>query len=334
MAAPPPAAMIFARQYALFYDGVGRQLKAGLPASRALANVLAGPLPDPLRAVVADVQRRVDAGEGVADGLGRHPAVIPRHEARFLQAAEAAGKLPEACAQLADAHRKRHERTVKFAAKLVYPLMILLAAFWIAPVKRAFDGDPLGWLATAGPPTLLALAVLAGGVWIGHAPAAGPYRKRLYEAASGVPKLSGALRQLAIARIGQLMALCFQAGLPADQVLRLVGESTPDRRLAKACLAASAATAKGQDVAGAMDAQKGAFPPMMVTVVRTGEEAGSLDEALGKAAEFWAEDADRAVGMLVAIASGAIMGLTFMYVGWLIVDQWLGIIRGLDRPPE
>lgn len=327
--------LIFARQYALFYDALGRQLKAGLPAERALANLLAGPLAAPLRVVVEDARRRVGGGEGVSEALGQHPLVIPRHEARFLQAAEAAGKLPAACEKLAEGHRASHERTLRLGAKLVYPLMVLLSAIWVMPAKALFDGNMVGYLAITIPPTLLAVAAGAGAVWVGFAPAATALRGQVYALAGQLPWVGGALRQLAIARLGTLMALCFDAGLPADQVLRLAADATPDPRLRKACQAASAATAKGQDIASALEAQKGAFPPMLVQVVRTGEEAGKLDESLAKAAVFWQEDADRAVAILIGIAAGAVMGLTFCYVGWLVVSQWVGLLHQMDQPlPE
>ena len=329
------ADLVFARQYALFYDALGRQLKAGLPAERALANVLAGPLPPALRRVVQDAHRRVGRGIGVAEALGRHPLVIPRHEARFLQAAEAGGKLPAACERLAEGHRATHQRTLRLGSKLVYPLMVLLAALWIMPAKRLFDGELGAFLLTAGPPTLLLAGALFGVVWLFFAPSATATRAQAYALAGRVPGLDGALRRLAIARLGTLMALCFDAGLPADQVLRLASEATPDARLRRACLAAAQAAANGQDVAGAMEAQQGAFPPMMVQVVRTGEEAGKLDESLTKAAEFWREDADRAVAILIGVATGAIMALTFGYVGWLVVNQWLGLLHQMDQPlPE
>lgn len=323
--------LITARHYALFYDALGRQLKAGLPAERALANVLAGPLPDGLRAAVQDAHTRVGKGAGVAEALGRHPLVIPRHEARFLQAAEAAGKLPAACEKLATGHKAAHDRALRLIAKLVYPLMIGLAAIWIMPAKALVDGEPGGYLAATLPPTLLVAATLVFVAWLGFAPAATAMRAQAYAVAMTLPGVGQALRQLAIARLGTLMALCFDAGLPADQVLRLAAEATPDPRLRKACLAAAQATAKGQDVALALETQHGAFPPMLIQVVRTGEEAGKLDESLAKAAEFWHEDADRAVAMLIGLAAGAIMGLTFVYVGWLVVSQWLGLLRQLPE---
>lgn len=321
---------VFARQYAMFYDQLGRQLKAGLAAHVTIANVLNGPLPPALRQVLVDARGRVEVGEGFADALARHPAVIARHEVRFLKAAEAAGKLPAACERLAQEHRTTHERSLRVATKLVYPIIMLLAACVIAPAKVAFDGDTGRYLVIAGTPIVLLLSGVAAGVWVAFSPAAGAYRQAAYAFGMKLPPVAAALRQLALARAGGLMAMCFEAGLPAAQVFTLVADSTPDPRLRKACHGVSAATARGKTIAEAMEGQGKAFPGVMVSVVRTGEESGRLDEALGKAGEFWQEDADRAVDTLIKLTVGGLAALAMTIVAFLILNIGLGLIQQLQ----
>lgn len=323
-------APVFARQYALFYDQLGRQLKAGLAAHVTIGNVLNGPLPGVLRQVLIDAQRRVEAGEGFADALAKHPAVIAKHEARFLKAAEAAGKLPAACERLAREHRTTHERSLRFASKIVYPVIMLVAACAIAPLKVAFDGDYGRYALTAGTPIVLVLGALGTGIWVAFAPTAAAYRAAAYAFGMKILPVAAALRQLALARAGGLMAMCFEAGLPADQVFKLVADATPDPRLRKACLGVAAATAKGKGIAAAMETQGKAFPAVMLSVVRTGEEAGSLEEALGKAGEFWQEDADRAVDTLIKLGVGGLMGVALLIVAFMILSVGLGMIHQLQ----
>lgn len=337
-AALPPAkatpatstAPVFARQYALFYDQLGRQLKAGLAANVTIANVLNGPLPAVLREVLVDAKRRVEAGEGFADALAKHPAVIARHEARFMQAAEAAGKLPAACERLAREHKTRHERSLRVASKIVYPILLLMAASVIAPFKTAFDGEYGRYAITAGFPILLLIAAVVTGVWVAFSPAAAHWRQAAYGLGMKIPPVAAALRQLALSRAGGLMAMCFEAGLPADQVFKLVAEATPDPRLRKACHGVAMAAGKGKGLASAMEAQGKAFPGVMVSVVRTGEESGKLDEALAKAAEFWQEDADRAVDTLIKLSVGGLMGLGMLIVAFMILNIGLGLIYQLQ----
>lgn len=320
---------VFARQYAMFYDQLGRQLKAGLAPHVTIANVLNGPLPDVLRDVLLDARKRVEGGEAFADALGRHPAVIPRHEVRFMKAAEAAGMLPAACERLAREHKTTHERSLRVASKLVYPVVLLMAASVIAPAKIAFDGETGRYLATAVPPILALLGGVAAGVWVAFAPAAGPYRQAAYAFGMKVPPIAAALRQLALARAGGLMAMCFEAGLPADNVFKLVADATPDPKLKKACLGVASQAAKGKTLADAMEAQGGAFPGVMISVVRTGEESGKLDEALTKAGEFWQEDADRALDTLIKLTVGGLVGVAMLIVAFLILNLGLGMIYQL-----
>ncbi len=329
MVAATSGTPVFARQYAMFYDQLGRQLKAGLAAHVTIANVLNGPLPAVLRQVLVDARRRVEAGEGFADALAKHPAVIAKHEARFLKAAEAAGKLPAACERLAREHRTTHERSLRFASKIVYPILMLIAACVIAPVKIAFDGAYGRYAITAGTPVVLLLGGVGTGVWVAFAPAAAPYRQAAYALGMKILPVAAALRQLALARAGGLMAMCFEAGLPADQVFKLVADATADPRLRKACLGVAAATAKGKGITEAMETQGAAFPGMMISVVRTGEESGKLDEALGKAGEFWQEDADRAVDTLIKLSVGGLMAFSMMIVAFMILSIGLGMIQQL-----
>ncbi|MGD8710298.1 MAG: type II secretion system F family protein, partial [Ectothiorhodospiraceae bacterium] len=69
------------------------------------------------------------------------------------------------------------------------------------------------------------------------------------------------------------------------------------------------------------------FPHMVVQMIAIGEEAGSLDNMLGKVADFYEEEVDNAIDSLSSLLEPFIMAILGILVGGLVIAMYLPIFK-------
>ncbi|WP_456404222.1 type II secretion system F family protein, partial [Thiolapillus sp.] len=84
--------------------------------------------------------------------------------------------------------------------------------------------------------------------------------------------------------------------------------------------------ATGQSLRLAME-QQPLFPHMVKQMVSIGEESGSLDDMLGKVADFYEEEVDNAVDAISSLMEPLIMVVLGTLVGGLVVAMYLPIFK-------
>ena len=111
------------------------------------------------------------------------------------------------------------------------------------------------------------------------------------------------------------MSLLFRTGLPLTEVISLVAQSSRNQAMARALTDVRQAMVKGEGLSGPMSKNK-LFLPMMVQMVRVGEETGNLDNtllAVARSYEAEAEDKTRYLISLIqpvmTLGIGLVIGL-------------------------
>jgi type IV pilus assembly protein PilC len=71
----------------------------------------------------------------------------------------------------------------------------------------------------------------------------------------------------------------------------------------------------------------GVFPNMVLQMCSIGEESGSLDQMLGKAAEFYEDEVDEAVKGLSSLMEPFIIVILGTVIGGIVVSMYLPIFK-------
>jgi type II secretory pathway component PulF len=75
----------------------------------------------------------------------------------------------------------------------------------------------------------------------------------------------------------------------------------------------------------------GAFSPLVIDMVQTGEMTGSLDKMLEKVADFYEDEAATKSTQLAQI-TGVILGLLVaIYIGYIIITFYMGYSSGIMK---
>jgi len=115
-----------------------------------------------------------------------------------------------------------------------------------------------------------------------------------------LPVLGPLVLRLALARFGHAMAVVIRSGIPILEGLAVVATALGNRIVGREFEAAREGMRAGQSMAQALQRQS-LIPPMVVQMVRVGEETGAMEDVLNKVAEFYEREVDNTVKRFASV---------------------------------
>jgi len=316
-----PFRRVKTRELAVFARQLAALLKAGLPVVQALSTLRKQCQSKALKAVLEDIGDTLhQEGGTLADAMGKHPKVFSAVFQGLVRAGEEGGNLVEVLSNVAEYLGKSAKLRGQVMAAFVYPAFIMLmgtaAVFVLMTVviprfQELFlsFGQQLPW------PTRMLLAVsgflgqwwylvLAGSgaavlslVGMFRRPA---LRLRADRVLLRVPMLGQLLLKMEIARICRTLGTLLKSGVEILESIRVTGQAVANRFVGQTFPELLKAVAGGEPLAAAIE-KPGIFPPMLVNLVRTGEETGELPAMLSELADIYEDETERAVGSAVKL---------------------------------
>lgn len=283
--------------------GLASLLEAGLTVEQAFNALIEQAESERTRQVLAALRGEVLAGNTIASALAAFPRTFPELHRTLVAAGETSGQLSQVLARLADYLEDRQQLRAKLALALIYPSIVLAVAvtvvgallvYVLPSVVQVFQHahQQLPWLTRA----LIALSGFLQATWIAwvvaivlavvavrlalRRPAA---RAAIHRALWRTPLAGRILRHLDAARLASTLSILVGSRVPILQALEAgMGVMTlvPMR---EALATAARGVREGMGLSRAL-AATGAFPPVMVHLIASGEASGRLDEALARAA--------------------------------------------------
>jgi general secretion pathway protein F len=284
-------------------------LEAGLTVEQAFNALIEQAEGEKSRQVLAALRGEVLAGNSVARALAAFPGTFPELYRTLVAAGETSGQLPRVLARLADYLEERAQLASRLVLALIYPAIVFVVALavvgalfiYVVPqvvqvFQHAHQQLPvltrvliafseflratwIGWL----------LAAAGAGIALRLALARPASRAAVHAFLFRLPVLGRVLRHLDAARLAATLSILVGSRVPILQALEAgtgVMTLTPMR---EALASAARGVREGMPLARALGAT-GAFPPVMVHLIASGEASGRLDEALERAARTQQND--------------------------------------------
>jgi len=133
-----------------------------------------------------------------------------------------------------------------------------------------------------------------------------------------MPIFGDIVRKATIARWARTTASLFAAGVPLVEALDSVAGASGNILYEEATISIKSQVNQGMSLTSGMQ-NTGLFPNMVLQMAAIGEESGSLDDMLNKAAEFYEEEVDTAGSQLFlfdgAYHNGGFRKYYWYYVG-------------------
>jgi type II secretory pathway component PulF len=120
------------------------------------------------------------------------------------------------------------------------------------------------------------------------------------------------------------------AGVPLVAALRVAREALGNQTLADAVSHAIEEVQRGTPLSRSLAATPVLFPPSVVEMVAIAEETGRLDKELQRLSIAYEAELDRNLRMLVSLAEPAMLFVTAIVIGTVVVGMLLPILTLQD----
>lgn len=331
----------------VFTRQLSTMIKAGLPLMQAFEIVARGHGNPSMTEMLMEIRGEVEQGSSLSRAFSNHPKYFDRFYCNLVAAGETGGGLESLLDKLAIYKEKTQAIRKKVKTALTYPVSVIAVAiglvfvmmiFVLPAFKEVYANmgaelpaltqtvmDMSDFFVSYGWMVLIALGFAIYGFLKLKARSI-KIQRRMDAILLRMPIFGDIVRKGTIARWGRTTATLIAAGVPLVDVLDSTAGAAGNLIYEEATREIRTRVIQGLSMTSGMRATE-LFPNMMLQMSSIGEESGSLDDMLNKAAEFYEDEVDNAVGRLSAMMEPIIIVILGLVIGTLLVAMYLPLFN-------
>lgn len=331
----------------VFTRQLSTMIKAGLPLMQAFEIVARGHGNPSMTEMLMEIRGEVEQGSSLSRAFSNHPKYFDRFYCNLVAAGETGGVLESLLDKLAIYKEKTQAIRKKVKTALTYPVSVIAVAiglvfvmmiFVLPAFKEVYANmgaelpaltqtvmDMSDFFVSYGWMVLIALGFAIYGFLKLKARSI-KIQRRMDAILLRMPIFGDIVRKGTIARWGRTTATLIAAGVPLVDVLDSTAGAAGNLIYEEATWEIRTRVIQGLSMTSGMRATE-LFPNMMLQMSSIGEESGSLDDMLNKAAEFYEDEVDNAVGRLSAMMEPIIIVILGLVIGTLLVAMYLPLFN-------
>ncbi len=335
------------KDIALFTRQMATMMKAGVPLLQAFDIVGKGNNNPNITRLLNDIRSDVETGTSLNAAFRKHPMHFDSLYCNLVEAGEAAGILEALLDRLATYMEKTEAIKSKIKSALMYPTSVIIVAFVVVTIIMifvipAFKQVFTSFGADLPAPTLLVMGisdyfvqywwlifgVVGGGTYFFMQ--AWKRNERMQKFMDRLllklPIFGVLIDKSCVARWTRTLSTMFAAGVPLVEALDSVGGAAGNSVYREATEKIQQEVATGTSLTAAMGNAR-VFPNMVLQMCAIGEESGSIDHMLGKAADFYEEEVDDMVAGMSSLMEPIIIVFLGTLIGGIVVSMYLPIFK-------
>ncbi|MEO5765968.1 MAG: type II secretion system F family protein [Casimicrobiaceae bacterium] len=335
------------KDIAFFTRQLATMLKAGVPLLQSFDIVARSHSNARFSRLLMDIKNKVETGSSLSQAFREHPVQFDALFCNLVGAGESSGMLDAILDRLATYKEKILAIKGKIKSALFYPISVLVVAIvvmWVIMVFviPSFKDVFKNFGAELPMPTLIVIALsdfvvkwwwliflAITGTVIGVGVAykrSDTMRYTVDRLLLKVPIVGAIVEKATIARWTRTLQTMFAAGVPLVESLDAVGGAAGNIVFAQATKRIQTEVSTGSSLTNAMTNTR-LFPSMVLQMTQIGEESGSLDNMLGKVADFYEREVDDAVAALSSLLEPVMIVFLGVFVGGLVIAMYLPIFK-------
>ena len=335
------------KDIAIFTRQLATMMKAGVPLLQAFDIVGRGNANASVAKLLGDIRSDVETGSSLSTAFRKFPRYFDNLYCNLVEAGEAAGILEELLDRLATYMEKTEAIKSKIKSALMYPISVVIVAFIVVAVIMifvvpAFKEVFTSFGADLPAPTLFVMALSEYFVsywWLIFGTLGGGtyfflqawkrnerFQKVMDRVLLRLPVFGALIDKSCVARWTRTLATMFAAGVPLVEALDSVGGASGNSVYADATVKVQQEVSTGTSLTAAMT-NANVFPSMVLQMTAIGEESGSIDHMLGKAADFYESEVDDMVAGLSSLMEPIIIVFLGVLIGGIVVSMYLPIFK-------
>ena len=328
---------IYSRQLSVLID-------AELPLIQSL-NILSEQTKNKyFKTVIENIRSDVEAGSTLNQAKRKYPNVFNDLYCNLVASGEQSGSLDIMLRRLAEFLEKIVKLRSQVRQAMIYPsaiisFAILVVIFMMWKVIPVFANIYLELGATLPGLTAFVLALsrfvqnyivfIFGGI-IGIVVGIRMFRKTefgrrfLDNFILRMPLFGSLLEKVGLSRVTRTLSTLLSGGVPMLEALKITSSTSGNVVIESSIMDARSAVADGNSLTDSLK-DTGRFPFMLVQMVGVGEATGTLDEMLGKLADFYDEEVEASVSAMLSVLEPILLIFVGGIVGVIIVSMYLPI---------
>jgi type IV pilus assembly protein PilC len=335
------------KDIAIFTRQLATMMKAGVPLLQAFDIVGRGNPNVSVTKLLNDVRVDVETGTSLSSAFRKYPLYFNTLYCNLVEAGEQAGILESLLDRLAVYMEKTEAIKSKIKSALMYPISVLVVAFVVVAVIMifvipAFKEVFTSFGADLPAPTLIVMGIseffvaywwlIFGGIggsvyfFLQAWQRSVKMQKVMDRLMLKMPIFGALVEKSCIARWTRTLATMFAAGVPLVDALDSVGGASGNAVYSDATEKIQLEVSTGTSLTAAMS-NANLFPTMVLQMCAIGEESGSVDHMLGKAADFYEAEVDEMVAGLSSLMEPIIIVILGSVIGGIVVSMYLPIFK-------
>ena len=336
---------MFSRQFAAMLD-------AGIPVTQALTTLSSQTTHQTLANSVRTIAEDVEGGAALSDAFLNQRPVFTDLYCSMVAAGEIGGMLDKTLLAMSNQLHKDKQLKDSIKSATSYPKMVggmavvicLAMIIFMVPMFKEMaatveDINPITQLIYDLSDSIRAywyyyiVGVIVAIFAIRFIIKSPPVQNFWENNKMKMPLIGELLTKTIIARFCRIFATLLAGGVTAVKALETAGPTSGSRLVSDAVTNAIEQIENGRTIHEALDETK-MFPPMLISMIAIGEEAGTLPTMLDKVAEFYEEDVTAISKNLGTTLEPIMMALLGVVVGFLLIALYLPIFQASTAMPS
>lgn len=320
-------------------------LNSGLMLVEALELVQQQVEEENLKSIIISIVNDLKTGKKFSSALSKFPDVFSPLYISMIQAGEESGRLSEILNQLSQYLEKSFSLRSRVISALVYPTVVLLVALgvlflfltYIVPrfssLFEAYGGNLPGltvavinignflkqnFLLIIFIISLLTIAFL---VAYRHSIELRKYIQRLLVS---IPIIGKLIKVDMISRFSKTMAILLDSGVVLIDAISLASSVTGNYDFVGGMQEVIEGLRVGRKLTELLTAVN-LFPPMVLQMVKVGEETGTLKEMFEKISEYYESELENSINVVMSLLSPVLVVIVGIIIGFLVISLFLPI---------
>ena len=323
-------------------------VRAGVPIIEGLSDLRDTLDNKRLREVTAAMIESIEGGKNLSGAMADFPFVFNKVFVSLIRAGEESGQLGLVLEKIIENLKWQDEQAAHTKKLLMYPSLVFIVVLAVVFFLMIYVVPQLtSFLSTMGQELpaqtkfliacseflrnywflVLPLPFLAAfGVWFGVLT-----NPKFAESMDGlklrIPVVGPLLKKIIVTRVCNVFSIMYSSGITVLECIRITEDVAGNRAVQRAVRDAGRMIADGGGISNSF-AETNLFPPLVVRMLRVGENTGALEQALSNVTYFYTRDVRESIGNLQAMIMPGITVLLGALILW-IMSSVLGPIYDL-----
>lgn len=323
---------IFNRQFAIV-------LQAGVPIATCLDVLKQQTTNKTLRECLDEIYDDIQKGISLSNSMRKHSDIFPELMICMVEAGEVSGQLDIVFERLAKQFENQNAINAKIRSALTYPIIVAVIAVAVIIVLMMFVVPKFVEILTEFDvplpiftKILIAISNFFVGYWwaiFGGMIALGFGFNAFSKSETGkmffgnlaikLPVLKGVTKNIITSRLSRTLGTLMSSGVLLIQSMEVVQKILGNAVIIKKFDTVIDEIKKGKGLTQPLVGCK-YFPPLLISMIRIGEESGSLDFTLEKAADFYDQEVETSIQQLMALIEPIITIILAFVVAFVVLS--------------